>query len=85
MEIHFHIGSVRVNGIESSAAMNIGTNLLVGFGSQTKNVQGAGHINGDRGIMPTESTYLDDRDTFDAPHWEDGISYEFAVDPGWQD
>lgn|GEM_PF-7074995 len=52
--------------------MTVGTNILIGFGSSTKNVQGNGHINGDQGDMPLLWSHIDDRDGVDTPNWEVG-------------
>ena len=67
MEIHFHIFSVKANGVENSSSVNIGTNLLIGFGSSTKTTMGSGQITGDQGHMPTLTNWIDDRDLVDTP------------------
>lgn len=61
-----------MNSVESSSAMNVGTNLLIGFGSGTKTVQGNGQLNGDEGEMLTLVASVDDRDQVDTPNWEVG-------------
>jgi hypothetical protein len=58
---------VRVNSIESSSAMSIGTNLLLGWGSNTKAFNGNAEMNGDQGQAPTSSAGIDDRDVLDQP------------------
>lgn len=67
MEIHFHIFSVKANGVENSSSVNIGTNVLIGFGSSTKSTMGSGQITGDQGHMPTLTNWIDDRDLVDTP------------------
>lgn len=70
MNVHFHIWSIKANGIESSSAMNIGTNLLIGFASSSKSLQGNGQVSGDHADLPTLFNYIDDQDTVDTPFWE---------------
>jgi hypothetical protein len=72
VEVNFNILTIKVNGIESSAAMNVGTNLLIGFGSSTKSIQGSGQVNGDNSEMPSRLNIIDDRDEVDTPNWEVG-------------
>lgn len=72
MEIQFNIWNLRINGMESSSALNIGTNLLIGFDSSTKSTQGNGQLNGDRALQPSLVSQVDDRDLIDTPVWEVG-------------
>lgn len=34
VQVHFNIGRIKANGISGASALNIGTNILIGFGSQ---------------------------------------------------
>lgn len=72
MTVEFHIHMIKVNGIESSSAFSVGTNLLIGFGSQSKSVSGGGGITGDFGSMPSFLSAVDDRDYVDTPSWQVG-------------
>lgn len=69
MEVHFNIWSIKANGIENSSALNIGTNILIGFGSGTKSLNGNGLVNGDHAGLPTLFNSIDDRDLVDTPLW----------------
>lgn len=69
MDVQFTIGSIRANSISNSSAVNIGTNLLIGFGSHTKTTNGNGEYTGDYGAMPANTAYVDDRDWVDFPVW----------------
>lgn len=70
--ITFNIFSVKANGIDSSSSLNIGTNILIGFDSATKNVQGSGEVYGDGSSMPGLFSAIDDRDWVDSPAWQGG-------------
>lgn len=72
MNLTFNIQTIKVNGMESSAAFAVGTNLLVGFGSQTKTLNGNGSLTGDNGELPSVLSAIDDRDYIDTPAWELG-------------
>lgn len=76
MTIEFHIHTIKVNGIESSSAFSVGTNLLIGFGSQSKSVSGGGSLTGDYGEMPSLLSAVDDRDYLDTPSWQIGTRTE---------
>lgn len=65
--MHFHIGVIKANGIEQSSALNIGTNILIGFASSSKSINGNGSMRGDHCLMPAGSCAVDDRDYVDAP------------------
>lgn len=67
MDVQFNIWSIKVNGMENSSALNIGTNFLCGFGSNSKTMMGNGRINGDYGVLPSLFTAVDDRDLIDTP------------------
>jgi hypothetical protein len=67
--IQFNIFSIKANGIENSSALNIGTNLLIGFGSATKSIQGNSKVAGDDAGLPSLYNYIDDRDQVDTPIW----------------
>lgn len=69
MEVHFHIGMIKANGIESSSALNVGTNVLIGFASASKTAVGGAHNAGDGGSHPALLNLVDDRDLLDNPHW----------------
>jgi hypothetical protein len=69
VEVHFHIGMIKANGVESSSALNVGTNILIGFSSSTKSTQGSGQNSGDRGSLPALLNLVDDRDEIDTPTW----------------
>lgn len=69
MEVHFHIGMIKANGISSSSALNVGTNLLIGFASATKSASGGAQNNGDSGSFPALFSLMDDRDLVDFPTW----------------
>ncbi|HLN61420.1 MAG TPA: hypothetical protein VK464_07660 [Symbiobacteriaceae bacterium] len=81
MQIAFNLWHLNVNGIESSSALNIGTNLLIGFGSSTKSVQGNGQLNGPESTMPTVFSTVDDRDEIDMPSWAVGPGGYMAAAP----
>lgn len=70
MEINFNIFSIKANGVENAAALNVGTNILVGFHSSAKSMMGTGQVRGDQGRVRTELSSVDDRDCFDTPYWE---------------
>lgn len=70
MTVEFHIHMIKVNGIESSSAFSIGTNLLIGFGSQSKSVSGGSSVTGDHGSLPSLFNAVDDRDYIDTPAWQ---------------
>lgn len=70
MTVEFHIHMIKVNGIESSSAFSIGTNLLIGFGSQSKSVSGGNTVTGDHGRLPSLFNAIDDRDYIDTPAWQ---------------
>ncbi|MEW8978179.1 MAG: spore germination protein [Symbiobacterium sp.] len=70
MTVEFHIHMIKVNGIESSSAFTIGTNLLIGFGSQSKSLSGGNSITGDSGRAPNLFSAIDDRDYIDTPFWQ---------------
>lgn len=61
---------IKVNGIESSSAFAVGTNLLVGFGSQSKSLNGGSSVTGDHGSLPSLFSAIDDRDLIDTPSWQ---------------
>jgi len=67
---------IKVNGIDSSSAFSVGTNLLIGFGSQSKSVSGGGGITGDFARMPSFMSAVDDRDYVDTPSWQIGTRSE---------
>jgi len=67
---------IKVNGIDSSSAFSVGTNLLIGFASQSKSVVGGGSLTGDRGEMPSLISAVDDRDYVDTPSWQVGTLME---------
>jgi hypothetical protein len=69
LQVHFNLWHLNVNGVESSSALNIGTNMLIGFGSSTKSVQGNGQLNGPRSSAPSLYNGVDDRDEIDTPNW----------------
>lgn len=68
-QIQFNIWSVKCNGLENSSAMNIGTNLLIGFGSATKSVIGNGKVSGDNASLPCLLNQIEDNDAIDTPMW----------------
>ncbi len=70
LTIEFHIHMIKVNGIDSSSAFTIGTNLLIGFGSQSKSVSGGNAITGDYSSLPSLVNAIDDRDYIDTPAWQ---------------
>jgi hypothetical protein len=72
VQVEFNLWHFSVNGIESSSALNIGTNFLIGFGSSTKSSQGNGQLNGAESHMPALFASVDDRDEIDTPNWEVG-------------
>lgn len=84
MEVHFHIGMIKANGMESSSAMNVGTNILIGFSSNTKSNQGNGQNQGDYGALPSLWNATDDRDMVDTPLWDAGQGSSMALPP-WPD
>jgi hypothetical protein len=65
--VTFNVWLVKANSIGNSSALNIGANLLMGFGSNNKETNGNGELNGDAGAMPTLLCTTDDRDWFDMP------------------
>ena len=70
MTVEFHIHMIKVNGIESSSAFTVGTNLLIGFGSQSKSVSGGSAVTGDHSSLPSLVNGVDDRDCVDLPAWQ---------------
>ncbi len=72
MDIEFNIWSIKVNGMENSSALNIGTNILLGFESHSKTTYGNGRVTGDHGVLPSWITWVDDRDLVDTPMWSQG-------------
>lgn len=67
MDVQFNIWSIKVNGMENSSALNIGTNILLGFESHSKTTMGNGRVTGDYGVLPSLFTAVDDRDLIDTP------------------
>ncbi len=70
MTVEFHIHMIKVNGIDSSSAFTIGTNLLIGFGSQSKSLSGGSAVTGDHSSLPSLFSVIDDRDSIDTPAWQ---------------
>jgi hypothetical protein len=78
---HWTVWSIKANAVESSSSMNVGTNILIGFGSSTKSTQGYGQISGDHGQAPTLWTHVDDQDLIDTPNWEVGPGGHMIIPP----
>jgi hypothetical protein len=78
VNIEFHIQTIKVNGIESSSAFSVGTNLLFGFRSQSKTANGNGSLTGDHGELASLMSAIDDRDSVDTPSWQLGSGADTA-------
>lgn len=61
------IGSVKVNGVETSSTVGIGANLLVGIQAAGKTQVGHGQIIGDFSAMPSLGSGVADPDVIDSP------------------
>lgn len=63
--ITLNIWFLRVNSVSNSSAVNIGSNLLVGWQSTNKEMNGVGSLNGDGARMGALLAGIDDRDLID--------------------
>lgn len=67
MSVTFNLWFLKANSVSNSSAVNIGTNLLIGWLSNSKSTNGVGSVTGDGGAMGALTASVDDRDLFDTP------------------
>jgi hypothetical protein len=67
VSLTFNLWFLKIYGISNSSAFNIGTNLLIGWNSTNKEVNGVGGYAGDFGRMGSLVAAVDDRDWVDMP------------------
>lgn len=63
----FTIGLIKVNGMAQSAAVGVGTRLLIGANSNAKSNTGGVAVTGDWGVALSLTGWIDDRDVVDGP------------------
>lgn len=58
MVIQFNNITIKVENMANSSAVNLGTNVLIGFDGHSRSVQGTGVINGNESALPANGAGL---------------------------
>lgn len=65
MKTEIRLGRVNVTAVQNNAGVLYGDNILKGWQSRTKSNAALGRVNGDRNIIASRLSYLNDPDFID--------------------